>query len=458
MKRIILIVLMAVNLSHAGFYARHLTYNNSWRSFEFKQLSCQVDARGLFYETTIVFEIGLTICYNDTPRVGDYEIRWDFSLPDEAIITDCQMQPVDSASGHFIAAEIVDLTTADERYQTHQKTNPSLLLRQRWERNYDSSLLKSYQMKFSPVHFALRAHKTPVIKISYLTPCVATYNARRIYLPLNEFWVYRICPVTIRYFDPDNPTATPDVVTGIHFSTPWKLINGYWQTTYHTSYFPSQTIVAACPETATRSYLRTFTNEKAQFYQLSILPPLPPENRNPKSILLAVDVTDEGENSLYHYDLFNEFKQAVQLSVSPFDSIAMIYSGFIPLVYDTLFVPVSDKVLTAMFVTLHSAAIPKLNTLPQLLRIAVKFFNDRHQAGEIWLLTNARAHSNPPATAMEIIDQSLNIAEYPLILRIINNDSQYWPYLYINQQRYLGNDYLYENLASLSWRSFVKLR
>jgi hypothetical protein len=463
MKRLVivfLILLWATQLD-ASFVARHLTQPDfSWSTFELKQLSFKIDVKGLFYQTTIEYEIRLIpTSYPRYPHSGLYEIQWDFYLPNDAVVTYCAMQPPDSVAGHFITAEIVDLTTAEQHYQGSPYSKPRLLLRQRWQRLWNGSLLKSLRMKFSPVSYPINPPRiAPVIKLTYLTPCYPSYNSRRIYLPLNEFNVYRRPTVTIRLFDPDNPASIPSEVTGFRQSLSWTLVNNYWQTTYSEYFYSSVYILSIVPESPTRSYLRTFANNEAQFYQLSVLPPIPPENRKPTNILLAIDDTDEGSNSFDFSSLLNTFEQAVQLSTSSYDSIALFYSGFTTVVYDTAFVPITPEALSAMFTRLRQIEIPKLNTLPQMLKQVVKFFNDHHKAGEIWLFTNARTHSDPPATAIDIIGQSLGIAKYPLAFKIINNDAQYWPYIRINNQIYRGNDYLYENLARLSWGSYVKLR
>ncbi len=449
--------------AQAYFYARHLTESNyGWSRFELKQLSTQIDVRGLFYQTTILFEIRLTHyeTYYETryPHNGWYEIWWDFQLPTDAVIIDCAMQPPDSAAGHFISAEIVDITSAEENYQQSPYSQPRLLLRQRWQREWDGTMQKSLQMKFSPVQYPITLpHIAPVIKLTYLSPCYPSYNSRRMQFPLSEFNVYRRIAATIRLFDPDNPYVKPIVITGLRQNLTWSFVNNYWQTTY-SDHFSSLNILSLAPESATRSYLRIFSDNEAQFYQLSLLPPIPPEHRKPKNILLAIDDTQEGDNSFSYSSLLQTFELAVQLSTSSYDSIALFYSGFTTVAYDTAFVPVTPAVLSGMFNRLKQAEIPKLNTLPHLLRQAVRFFNDQNKAGEIWLLTNARTHSDPPATAMDIIEQTLGIAQFPLAFKIINNDAQYWPNFYINHQVYRGNDYLYENLARLSWGSYVKLR
>jgi len=463
MKRffILFLALIWVTQLNASFVARHLTLSGySWTTFELKQLSFQVDVQGLFYQTTIELEIRLIAdASGRIPLHGIYEIQWDFDLPTDAVVTDCAMQPPDSATGHFITAEIVDLTTAEQHYQTSPYSKPRLLLRQRWQRQWSGSLQKRLQMKFSPVQYPIAAPRiAPVIKLTYLTPAYPSYNSRRVYLPLNEFRIREYTLASIRLFDPDNPTSMPANVIGFSPALTWSFSNGYWRTVYQPRYFSSISILAIAAESPTRSYLRTFSDNEIQFYQLSVLPPIPPENRKPKNILLAIDITTEGQNSLDLTTMFDNFEQTIQLSASSYDSIAMLYSGFTTVVYDAVFAPATPAVLSAMFKAFRQAEIPKLNTLPQMLRQGVKFFNDHQKAGEIWLLTNARTHSEPAATAMDIIRQSLGMANYPLVFKIINNDAQYYPYIRINNQIYYGNDYLYENLARLSRGSYVKLR
>jgi len=111
-----------------------------------------------------------------------------------------------------------------------------------------------------------------------------------------------------------------------------------------------------------------------------------------------------------------------------------------------------------IFKKLLNQPAPSLNTLPHLLRQCVRIFNIHKKSGEIWLVTNANSHSDPPETALEIISQTTGMAEHPIKFRIISADMDYWPSQTINQQTYYGNDFLYENLARLSWGSFVKLR
>jgi len=457
MKRIFfasIIVICLTGYLSAYFRAIPKEGGEYWSNFELKKFNCQVDVKGLFYETTIEFEIGLTPVSNNAPVPGVYEINWTFSLVPDAVITDCQMQPAGADPGNYIPAELLDLTTAKMLYQNSPRAQPRLLLRELWQRQWDAKLVKTYEMVFYPVDLV----KTPVIKFSFLTPCRAAYNMRRILLPLNEFRVYKHhSDNLIKFSDPDHPDFEPLNIDAIYLSPGWRWINGYWQGQIYWQ-GTYQAVIGIAAESSNRNYLRTFSNEEGQFYQISIPTPLPPENRKPKNILLAVDLTIEGYNKFDVKRAIDLYQQTVELSCSAYDSINLIYSGFIPQLYHSAFVPYHSQTCQKMMTQLRNETIPKLNTLPLLLREAVKLFNQQKKAGEIWLITNARSHADPIQTAMEIIQQSLNIAQYPLAFKILSNDAQNWPAKYINNQYYPGNDYLYENLARLSKGNFVKLR
>jgi hypothetical protein len=451
---LLLFSLFAATSCMAGFYARHLTEPVGWGDFELRLLWVDVELQGLFYRATIEFSLELTpyIGYNyyRAPRPGYYEVEWDFDLEADAVIVDCQMQPVDSAAGHYIRAEVVDITSAEEAYRAHPGTRPRLLLRERRYRDWRGTEYRGFNMRFSPVRYS--PTETPVIKMVYLAPCLPRLAARRVQLPLSLFNMYKMTQARVRLYDPDNPDAHPWGVTGLENISGWREDNQWWATWVKPP-FASPAIVAVAPENKARSYLRTAAADGASFYQLALVPPLPPERRTAKSILLAIDATEEGYNVLAFSALLGTFMQAVRLSLSPYDSVALFYSQFTPVARDSCFRPVTPAVLDDIYQTVQLAPLPMLNTLPHMLRSAVSFFNRHNRGGEIWLVTNARTHASPQATAMEIINQSYGIARHPIAFKIISNDGR-WSYY----SGYVGNDYLYENLARLSRGSFVRLR
>lgn len=450
MKYLILIMMIFLLplQSFASFHARNISRPGyDWDYFKLEQLNCDVEVMGLFYQTTITFKLSLIRTDWGAPVSGDYEIIWDCTLVEDAAITDCWLKPEGSAE--FINADIIDLDTAEENYDKYPYARPRLLLRHRWDRQWNGELYKRFQMRFTPVTLS----QSPTIKIRYLSPCLAFYNVRRILVPLNEFAVYMTCWPVIRVRDYDNPAASPDAISETDYLLTWYRTGDYWQTTYDFNY--GLLIIGCAPESLDRSYLRIYKKDDAQFYQLSLLPPLSPQEIEQKNILLAVDLTAWNVDRSV---VMNEFEKAVHLSVTDKDSITLLYTAFTPAVYDSNFVSATPAHLNQIFNKLKSQPSPKLNTLPQLLRQCVNIFNIHQRSGEIWLLSNANTHCDPLETAMEIISQTLGIAEHPIKFKIISADFSYWPSYRINNQNYIGDDYLFENLARLSWGTFVKTR
>ena len=447
MKRTWLFILLFCSSSaYASFYARNLDGSGySWHQFDLKQLACEVECFGLFYQTTITFEIVLTPWpYGSDLRPGAYEVFWDFDLVEGAVITDCWIKSWGASA--FRNAEIVDLTSAEKRYQAAPAAQPRLLLRHRWYRDWNGELNKRFEMNFSPVTLT----QSPTIKIRYLSPSLPYYNARRVILPLNEFSTYQQSGTpTLQIWDHDNPAVQPVTLSGN--ADGWKKSGDYWRA--YTA--PNRTILALAPESPTRSYLRTWQQDGASFYQLAVPPPVEQQQRRPRNIMLAVDLSSQQGS---YYDLVQTFRDAVNLSTIAVDSVALIYSAFSPALADDAFVPNTAGALDDLFSGPSSQSPPALNTLPQLLREAVAFFNQAERGGEIWLLTDASRHCDPLATAMEIIQQTHGRAVKPVIFRIISADIGYSTSQTINSQVYYGNDYLYENLARRSWGTFVRLR
>jgi hypothetical protein len=447
MKKLLFLFLLFPHLLFASFYAYNLTYpGHSWYNFEMKQLDFEVEVYGLFYETTITYQIKLAPTNWGSPYPGTYEINWDFDLVEDAVVTDCWIK---SPSGQeFVPAQLVDLTSAEDQYEISPNAQSRLLLRHRYQRQWDGTLMKRFQMKFSPVTIS----QTPVIKIRYLAPCRPHYNSRRLTLPVHEFQTYKKSSANVYIHDNEHSAQKPFHINNAGSS--WQNVNDRWKSTLY-QYDYNQTLIGIVPESEYRQYLQTYSNGTDQFYQLAISPPITKADLKPKNILIASDITSESHIAK---SLYQQFLQAVLLSSSNLDSVAMVYSQFVPTLYDSLFLPADKNRVNAMFNKLLAQPVPTLNTLPHLLKQAVGLFNSQNKSGEIWLLTDANAHSDPPATAMEIISQTLGQAKNPLKFRIISADKQYWPYQYINSQYYYGNDYLYDNLARLSWGTYEALR
>ncbi len=453
MRRLLWFVIVLVSLlPRQAFSWFSISGGADWYETEMKTLSCEIEVQGLLVETTISFQVGLIPhCPYNNNCTGDATLSWRFGLTEEAVVTGCWMKEYGAAD--FMEADITDLTGAEERYAQYPGSKAKLLLRQRMVRQWNGSLDHSYQMDVAPIQPA----REPIFMIRFIAPVIPCYESRRIWLPLGDFSANYPCDVELLYYDRDNPDQRFNLLEGMSGYTlsSWTKSAKFHRAVfrpnniYYSSY--SDILISAAPESGDRRYLRTFEEDGDRFYQLSIAPPIEPEDRQPKNILLAVDVSDRIG---YSSAAFQKFKEAVGVSTSARDSITLVFSEFTPTIYDSLFRPVSAARLSTLFGALKSA--PTLNTLPHLLRAAVDLFNRRDKGGEIWFITDAFNQSNPPQAAMEIISQTVCSLNHPVVFRILSLYNS-WNSQSINGQFYYGNDYLYENLARLSRGSFISL-
>ncbi|HEX9934139.1 MAG TPA: T9SS type A sorting domain-containing protein, partial [bacterium] len=380
------------------------------------------------------------------------KVKWSFDLVPEAVITGCWMKPPNSTT--LIEAGVENLTDAEAHYALYPSSKPKLLLRQRTGRNWYGSSYSNYEMVIEPVE----PGKEPLIRISVLAPAAAYYQARRFQLFIADFYVYDPCGLNLSFSDADNPQSPPNILEGYGKSVEWHHQTGWstWlQYNQYQNLYYNDLLLRCGPESQDRSLLRVWEESGDRFYQLALTPPILPDDRRSKTVCLAVDIAAD---NVRRKEIAEAYEQAVRISMTARDSVALVYSSFTPRLADSLFLPASAERLDALFKRVDDEPPPSLSTLPHLLRKAVDLFNRTGRSGEIWLVSDATTHSSPAAAAMDIIRQTFGQAVRPVVFRIIGAASSYANYVQVGGQYYYGNDYLYENLARLSRGSQVALR
>ena len=453
MKRILIATFLLLLLPTLSYPYFSITGPADWYETRMKQISCEVEVLGLFHQVTITFQVEpVPHCDYSHNCAVDVNVYWNFGLTSEAVLTGCWLKP--PGATEFTEAQLTDLTSAEEAYGSNPNARPALLLRQMMGLNWNGEFYKSYEMRVNPV----APSRPPVIKIRYIAPCWPYYQARRLWLPLGDFSVTYPCNLDLYYLNRDNLSEHFHILDGYPESMSWTKPGDFHKTTllffnnlYNYRNYGNILFVASA-EAGTRSYLRIYEEPDARFYQLSFAPPIRTEDQKPRNILLAVDLSDR---TGYYSEALSSFRKTVGISTSPRDSITMVYSGFTPVVFDTLFQPVNETRLAAMFGALRNA--PVLNTLPHLLRSAVDLFNRSDRGGELWVISDAFGQCKPPQAAMEIVGQTVQQLKHSVAFRILGAGYT-GESVYINNQYYWGNDYLYEILARLSRGSFISLR
>ncbi|NOY60405.1 MAG: T9SS type A sorting domain-containing protein [Calditrichaeota bacterium] len=461
----ILVILFSVSNCLAGFMAKNLADRyNYWQILKFSKFKFQTNIKiqGLFYETSITMRVRLGKGYNwrvncEEPPEGSWEFIWNFVLPNESVITDCKM--LDDESNEYVTAQMIDLSTAESIYDTTLSV-PHLLLREYRNRNSWGGLDHFYQLKISPVGTS----EEKEITITYLTPCRMFWDVRRIGVHSYQFYSSRYArcnndvPAEFKVIDYDHPDKAPRVINDMPYL--WTKNGNYWyaKTSPYSDISSSNSILRVEKETANGNFLQTFADNSHRFYQLSVLPHIQYSDRPGRHIIVAFDVTkDRYDNSAANREnLIDLFKYPLSLATTDKDSLAFVTSSFSVKWLDKQFLQRDIATIEQRLQSVKET-VPKLNTLPFMLKQAVQFLNDRDLPGEIWFISNSQDHGYPTETVMDIVRQTYFVVRRPIIFRIIDVNyawsSSYW----IKNKRYWGNEYLYENLSRLSKGSMVLL-
>ena len=458
------LVFLFTSVLYAGFQARLL----SDPYYAFSGLKCekfvtQIKVQGLFYETSIQMKVKL--CPYHTwqgciyPREGDYEFTWVFTLPEESIITECLVW--DENRNQYLPSQAIDLTTGEALYDPNSPDTPQLLLREYRGRNSSGYWSQYYRLKLAPVD----RDETKELIIKYISPCYMYWGVRRIVVNSGQFYYpgHRYCvsdrkPAEFKLIDFDNPDQPPRNIYGMALT--WQKQGEFWytQTGPDDIEFNSYAILRVDRESSTGKFLQTYSDGIHQFYQVATLPHVQSSDLPARHIIVAFDLIDED----YYYNtsrdrIIDDLFYPMKYGTTEKDSLAFVTSSFTVNWLDNDFVARTTDLFSSRFETIKNI-IPRLSTLPFMLREAVQFLNNRNLPGEIWLISNATQHSNPPQTALDIIQQTHFAAKNPIKFRIVDATFGYGGYIRVNNQHYRGNEYLYENLTRLSRGTMITLR
>lgn len=456
------------NSGSASFRARllsDLTYY--WSSLKYDKFVTEIRVQGLFYETSINMKVRLARVYHwrqgcVSPQEGNYEFIWNFYFPDESIITDVLIW--DENEGKYVSPVVIDLETAEKQYDPNSPNTPQLLLREYRGRNWSGKWDLFYELKLASV----KHDEVKDIIIKYITPCRMYWAVRRIEVRSRQFYSpsdprcnTNRAPAEFKLIDYDNPDIPPKHIHEIPLT--WEKQNDYWYTKTGPEIirFNYYSILSVAKESQSGNYLQTYSNGNHQFYQLATLPHIQDHDRPGRHIIICFDLIDEKSYSPSQYisrdRILDELKYPLSYATTGKDSLAFVTTLFTVKWLDKEFIPRTPEIITSRLDSIKEL-IPKLSSLPFILREAVQFLNDRNLSGEIWFISNAKHHSSPAATALDIIQQTHFKANNPIKFRIVDATFLYVPSYRINNKYYRGNEYLYENLSRLSKGSFLIIR
>ncbi|MBN2413182.1 T9SS type A sorting domain-containing protein [candidate division KSB1 bacterium] len=387
------------------------------------------------------------------PSNQPFEIIWVLRMPVDAVITEAYLR----SDGVWIKADPEDVLDAEKAYEDEDYKKPRFLIREMVSRDYNGNQRKTHQMNFGPVYYP----NSFAVKFTFITKNKIDIHAMRETILLNQFLIDDDSNIqfTVKFRDYDHPQNKPFIVSGYQNDMMnFTLDNGWWkmvvpfknQNQYR--YYSDIELKWDRPFT-TEPELRLFDGKDNKFYHILMLPPVTPEDRQTKSVLLLYDLGSKVPSRHSRYDIIEKYRRMTKLTLAPTDSINMIFfDGFAPAVFTPAFVPATQANIDAVFDKLKSMMSVQISGLPQLLRATKDYFNDSGSGGELWVLSNAQKHSNPPSVANEIMQLSYYQLDVPVTFNIFDcrEYDDWYTRITINGQTYYGNEYLYQNLARLS--------
>jgi hypothetical protein len=376
-------------------------------------------------------------------------------LPDEAVVVECGILEENG----WQMASVVDLLTAEAIYnQTGKQTN-RLLLRKRIFRDYSGKENPYYRLQIAPIYI----DKPFRFKVKYLAPLHPAVWYFYAYLPIWQFymWDYKMTPLNLYFWDMDNPEGKAVLQAGVRYGprTFQQRPDGTWYLQVHEADLTSSSLVLFFWHPLPHLYeFRSFSDSNGNYFHLMIRPPFTQLDAGPRRVLLIYDVTED----LPGYsipEILGGLEMVLRAGLFDTDSVNVLLMDFIPKFLRGDFIPAVAENVTALLTEIKNAPQPRVSALPQLLRTAVRYFNEKGKGGEIWLFTTARKHSNPVSVANDILDLTVRRLQVPVAFRILDcSDPEWRDRIYINGIWYTGNAYLYENLARLSRGTVFFLR
>jgi hypothetical protein len=460
MKKLVILLFLSISLFgtevFADFYATNLS-NGSYYSYgQVLKLDSKVEVYGLLSQESINLKLKLGP-YNSWdwqsqkyiltyPPSGKYEFVWNFTLPKDAIIKDLRVW--NSSTGTFLETAVIDLTTGESKYNPSAVNGPNVILKQYMRRDYNGSYNLQYELRISPVNWDESAE----FIIDLVSPCIASYEKRQVgvmaglfstYSPYDGAYVNTL--TNISAIDYNNQQSQPQYYSGNN-NFNWSFNNGFWNASENnynstsTIYFPS--------ESSSGKFLRTSTDDLLKFYQLATKPQLPAELRYPRKIIVACDLINSSYGTPDRSTFINMIKQTLSISTTDQDSLMFVTSDFNVRWLNNSFQKRTDELINTQMDIVNSI-VPKLNTLPYMLKEIVQVLNSKNTDAEVWLISDDYQTGVRAETVMDLLNQTYYSAKNKIVFNILDASQSYYSY-YIQNVYYRGNGYLYQNLTRLS--------
>jgi hypothetical protein len=453
------IFILGSNIIFADFNARRLTDSQTWWNTQIQKCESKIEVYGLLYETTINLKMKLGKGYRwdlqdyycQNPYPGQYEFIWTFSLPKNAYIKELNVW--DAKKGSFVQTSVINLSSAESLYNPSSTSSTNVLLRQYMRRDYNGSYNLQYDLRVSPINW----DESVEFVIKYVSPCEESYEKRIIedysYVFYTNYSSDCYTSTLPKYMvrDYNNPDIAPENFQS--FSKTWTKQGDYWVVNLAPpNDYPSYFKLSFPSESPDGKFLRTASQDPYLFYQLSTKPFITDGQRFSRKIVIAFDIIQQYMGDYSRNNFLGMIKDALMISTTDKDSLVFVTSDFNVKWLNDNFQQRSENFINTQLNQVNQI-VPKLNTLPYMLKDIVQYLNEKRTDAEVWLISDDYQTGVRAETVMDLLDQTFYSAKNKIVFNIIDVSNSYYGY-YIQNKNYRGNEYLYENLTRLSGGNF----
>lgn len=306
----------------------------------------------------------------------ELEFRWDFSLPDHAVVDDFALWVGDT----LLQAAILDRWTAELLFSevSSPVRNPGLLTQGFPDREGQVS----HSVRIFPV---MRGEKRR-FRIHYLLPARPTAGKLRVWLPISQLTSRRspgADTLHVRFYGEQAPTligAEP-----CHLSLDTR--QGTWNFSLPLRY--DSFVELAYPNPMSGPFFfSSYQDSLDSFYQLTVLPPVVAQERVPRNFLVIVDFNRFNTSGMDGELLLLWLKETMQQALTEGDSANIIVGYADPVIGADRLLACSEQNLDLLFSRVMQRSFPSYSSFQVLMDAAAQLLNGRYDSTDVILFTN----------------------------------------------------------------------
>ncbi len=403
----------------------------------------EVHPKGLFMEQALFLTFsakGSSFGSMDT-----LEVQYFFDLPEYAMVTDLWLW----IGNEPVKAKLMDSWTASTIYEgiVRRRRDPAILFKRS---------ATQYELRIFP----MAGNQTRKIKLTYLSPAQWTNKSVASLLPTGMLAVsYPPLASLSLHVWPQGEWIRPRILE--LDTTRWTTVLDSASATHVRSDLPasqltgSLTLAFDSPMQDGR-YLTTFSRGNDGWYQLAFTPSVSLEDVPGKKAAIMIDYVT-GNSTHDQPAVMQAIRTALHETLVPSDSFNILL-GRVPVGRASdHWLPADSTTIDSVLAALGSTPLGGYSNLPAVLSEGINFVKEQGGDGSLLLLANSDDMSAYQA-ANDLLNDLLELMGKIIPVSVIDfgNVSMY-TYNLVGSRYYLGNEYLYVNLARLTGGNFVTI-